>query len=184
MGYFYPFMTTQLGYKNLSRPMMVPRLADTGDGLLLKPLVETECQQFDSSDEQSIVFPHKKLWAPAGVDFGNQTWPVPKNSWSLFNNNQNESLYIKFNWVDLQSHPNHPSVGAVITTPTPILNKSGWFQGTNVFACSINARWIPADLRFDPSGAAVSTHFREQRSGWFCLPSSATRELITDWTEI
>lgn len=180
MGYFYPFMTSRLDYKNLSRPMMVPRLSGIDDGLLLKPFVETECQQCDISDEQSMVFPHDRLWTPVGVDLGNQTWPVPESAWSLFDGNQNESLYIKFNWVDLQSNSYHPSIGAVITTPTAITNESGWFQGTNVFACSINARWIPADLRFDPAAAAVSKLFREQWSGELYLTSLTRRRLIAD----
>ena len=64
------------------------------------------------------------------------------------------------------------------------MNESGWFQGTNIFACSINARWIPADLRFDPSAAAVCTNFRDQRFKLFCPPFLTRRELIADWMEV
>lgn len=156
MGYFYLFMTSGLKVESINRPMFVPRLPDTRGGFLLKPLVETQCQQVDHFNERNMFFPNDKLWTSPGIKYQNNTWPIPRESWSLFSDDRSDALYIRLKWVDMQSYFDHPSIGAVISTPTAIRNESGWFQGTNVFACSINAWWIPTDLSYDPSAAAVS----------------------------
>lgn len=159
MGYFYPFMTMHLNAHSMERPMMVPRLANAKEQFLLKPLVETECQKVNQSNDASLVFPHDKLWKTPGSSYEEVVWPIPDDSWRQALNTSFNSTYVKFDWVDLQSYSQHPSIGAIITTPTAIVNESGFFQGSNIHACSINARWIPADLRFDPLVAAVRSKF-------------------------
>lgn len=139
----------------MERVMMVPRLADAKEAFLLKPLVETQCEKVDHSTPANLLFPSNKLWTPPGTTYEGVHWPIPNGSWELFPNTTHDSAYLNFKWVDLQTYLSHPSIGTVITTPAAIVNESGWFQDSNVYACSINARWIPVDLRFDPLCAAV-----------------------------
>ena len=120
---------------------------------LLMPLVQVQCAP-TSSLGSTIEFPFNSLvYSPLSQVLNTTNWTLPTSEFS-----DNNGSPIQFSWADLSSFNPGPSLGAVIKISqnnlTDITLSSGsTFNSLSdqaIFACTIDARWAPSQLYFQP----------------------------------
>ena len=137
---------------NMSRPLL--SLSFKNPNIQVKkPLVQVQCHTvFDPDMEKTeFAFPHGDLQTPPLDSFVNETWRLPNDfvlnmvddATDLF---KNYGTRLLFSWFDTANHftkAGAPSLGAVVL-----------FAATNgsttVGTCTIDGRWAPVKLFFDP----------------------------------
>ncbi len=141
-------------YWDISRPLLTPSFVAQGVRIK-KPLVQGQCQTvFDPNiNTTSFVFPHSQLTNPPLHSFADKTWALPNTfvqamlgNTSDIGNVNNPGPRVLFSWYDAASNFTNsgaPSLGAVIIYGTTN-------QSTAVTTCSVDGRWAPVSISFDP----------------------------------
>ena len=135
-----------------------------------KPVVQVLCKSF-SPNTTMLEFPHYALNTPPFVPYNtdgavelplanmyrDMNWTMDVNTvWNrTLLEEQMRTGNLSFTWVDLQEYALKPSIATAIAFPpvdsTTTNDSNTQNLPSRIFACSIDARWLPADLWITPT---------------------------------
>ncbi|KAL3422774.1 hypothetical protein PVAG01_06930 [Phlyctema vagabunda] len=177
MSSFWQFLQTrQLPARNITRPKFIVNTED----MIYQPLVQVQCSprslpQYDDylvplfTYERSINHTEINGFSNA-QDTGNKTWELPAGALGPYYLPSGKLLSnstflmpegsVNLTWVDtLSNNDASPSIGAVVITPW---SSTGVMENNTQFAlahaCTIDARWVPSRVYYDPEVNTVVQH--------------------------
>lgn len=197
-GNFWDFFRYDLA--SVIRPLLAPETSQKQQ--LLQPLVQTQCEALFCEDGQTYL-PHDMLKTPPLDSYVNDQWPIPAqlldklaDEWTeLHNNGNTDALPFSLAFIDLTGYKTRPSLGLVLQTGP---NNSITSNAATTIACSMDARWIPSDITFDPLASSFvqggpTNPVTYVNSGQFALDMKAKSStgnaafqpimIDTSWTE-
>lgn len=133
-----------------TRPLFKATLRSGSEKLpLYKPLVQVECQSSNFGDER-VIFPHDLFSIPPwdSDPFLSADWSISTPPMPDFVSSNASPGKVGFTWVDpdISGGP-RPSILGLFTMPS--LESSSGSNG-RMYACTVDARWVPAEPWIDP----------------------------------